>query len=498
MVGSSVSIAMAESEIAALKAALQTQQQLLQKVYKDLEEEREASASAASEALSMILRLQGEKGAEKMEASQYKRLVEEKMHHAEECLSVFEDLMYSKEMEIASLEFQIQAYRYKLLSLGFGDPCVGKMKFQDSQYLRINEVQVGELGFPGNVRRNNSLPPIPLKDAQLKKKRKVGNEGSTASLQELTARKNDEEIQVVSEESVVGDFNSYWEQIKRLDERVKELSYRKDVERVESDLISRNHDLSSTMAASSVLTGISRTRSLSTAVSRDLSIDPMGRATPIKMDPESTSSCSTSKVEDSDDFLGFDASSSIPCLESETIRSSIHSTTVHDVFEVPQNHENQKFCVSQKQEQKLIFKGETTTRLRKQQSVPPETPEYYYKEKDEWVKKVLLFAHRENKSPKPRDGITVDCHSPLSDPKSPPQSEVQQLKKRIELLEDDRRIIKQESSDRGEEQLKLLRDINEQLKMIQSEIDNFKSKKSSSRDESQFRSLIEAMLCCSL
>ncbi|XP_042506091.1 uncharacterized protein LOC122082531 isoform X2 [Macadamia integrifolia] len=488
MVGSRVSSAMAESEIAALKETLQTQQQLLQKVYKELEEERESSAIAASEALSMILRLQGERAAEKMEASQYKRLVEEKMHYAVECLSVFEGLMYSKEMEITSLVFQVEAYRYKLQSLGFTDPSVGKLKFPDNQYLRRKEVQMGKLGLPGVMRRYNSLPPIPLKDAQAKTK--VGNEGSATPLQDLIAGKNDEETQVVSEESVVGDFNSYSEKIKRLDEWVKELSNRRVVERVDSNLISRNHDISSIMAAFSTLMGASRTCSLSKAVSRNLPLDPTGGATTIKMDSEGTSSCSTLKAKDSDGFLGFDASGN-PCLKSETIRSSIHSTTVHD-------HENNKFCVSQKREQKkLIFKD--GTRLGKQESVPPETSEFYFKEKDEWIKKVLLYHGK--KFPRPRDGVTLDYHSPLSDSNfdvSPFQSEIMRLKKRLEPLEDDRRIIKQEASNREEEQLRLLREINEQLNVIQSEIDHFKSKKSPLRDESQLLSFIERMLCCSL
>ncbi|KAJ4959480.1 hypothetical protein NE237_026591 [Protea cynaroides] len=476
LVGSSVSLEMADSEIAALKEALQAQQKLLQNVYEDLEEEREASATATSEALSMILRLQGEKGTEKLEASQYKRLVEEKMHHAEECLTFFQELIYSKEMEIASLQFQIQAYRYKLLSLGFSDPCVGKMRFPDNPYLRRNDVQVGEIGFSGNVRRNNSLPPIRLLEAQ-SKKRKNGYEES----QELIARKNDEEIQLASDESMAGDFSSYWEQIRRLDDRVKELSYRRDVERAESDLISRNHDLSSTMAASSML---------STALRRDPSLGTMGRATPSKMESETTYSCSTSKG--ADDLMGFDTSSR---LGSETIRSSMQSTTVHDVFEVPQNNENPKFSVSQTQEQKnFIFKGE---RLRKQQSVPPETPDYIFKEKDEWIKEVLLFARQENKLLKEKDGVSVDFPSPLSGLDSPSQYLFQQLKRRIELLENDRKIAKQEASE-GEDHLELLREINEQLKMIQFEIDTLKSKKSLSRDDSPFMSLIESMLCCSL
>ncbi|KAF8093817.1 hypothetical protein N665_0377s0027 [Sinapis alba] len=111
---------------------MRAQQELLQKITHELDAEREASSSAASEALSMILRLQGEKAALEMEASQYKRMAEEKMCHAETSLTLFEDLIYRKEMEIASLEFQVQAYRCKLLSLGCSDPAEEKKGLESS------------------------------------------------------------------------------------------------------------------------------------------------------------------------------------------------------------------------------------------------------------------------------------------------------------------------------------------------------------------------------
>ncbi|KAI3814689.1 hypothetical protein L1987_14333 [Smallanthus sonchifolius] len=112
-----------------LKDALCAQQRLLQKLYHELDVEREAAATAASEAMSLILRLQGEKAAVKMEAEKYKRLAEEKMNHAEESMETFEEIMCQKEMEIASLDYQVQAYRYKLLRLGFDDLGVHEVKF---------------------------------------------------------------------------------------------------------------------------------------------------------------------------------------------------------------------------------------------------------------------------------------------------------------------------------------------------------------------------------
>ncbi|CAH8386370.1 unnamed protein product [Eruca vesicaria subsp. sativa] len=114
---------------------MRAQQELLQKITHELDAEREASSTAASEALSMILRLQGEKATLEMETSHYKRMAEEKMCHAETSLTLFEDLIYRKEMEIASLEFQVQAYRCKLLSLGCSDVHAEEKKGVESSSL---------------------------------------------------------------------------------------------------------------------------------------------------------------------------------------------------------------------------------------------------------------------------------------------------------------------------------------------------------------------------
>ncbi|CAN0912213.1 Myosin-binding protein 7 [Linum grandiflorum] len=181
-----------EIEGVGLREAVQAQQQLLQKLYRELDDEREAAASATSEAMSMILRLQGEKAELKMEANQYKRMAEEKMCHAEEALALCEDIMYQKEMEIASLEFQIQSYKKRLISLGFADAAVS--------------VSVSDQG--GNVRRLNSFEAMGAKKA-------VGFDKKQVAI--------DEEA-VESENRKSGDINSYWEKIRRLDGRLKEIS----------------------------------------------------------------------------------------------------------------------------------------------------------------------------------------------------------------------------------------------------------------------------------
>lgn len=163
-----------ETEMERVKEGHGGGQQLLQTLYSELDKEREASATAASEALSMILRLQGEKAALKMEASQYQRMAEEKLCHTQEYLAGFEDMIYQKEMEIASLEFQVQAYRYKLLSLDCPDLGSCEPRFADKFLLQNKDlvtkgVTNGEIGVSGYVRRAQSLPLTQLDELYYRK-----------------------------------------------------------------------------------------------------------------------------------------------------------------------------------------------------------------------------------------------------------------------------------------------------------------------------------------
>lgn len=169
---------MSETEFSALKETLCAQQELLQKLYEELEAEREASASAVSEALSVILRLEGEKAAVKMESEQYKRLSEQKICHAEESLSIFEDVIYQKEMEVAALDHQVQAYRYKLLSMGCND--------LDNENVVVETTSIG---------RRNSCPVSRIVEEE-KMSQETCDQGS----------------------------DSYVEQMRKLDARVKEIA----------------------------------------------------------------------------------------------------------------------------------------------------------------------------------------------------------------------------------------------------------------------------------
>ncbi|KAK6944156.1 GTD-binding domain [Dillenia turbinata] len=108
-----------ENECVALREMVSNQQQTIQDLCEELDEERNASSSAANEAMSMILRLQREKAEIQMEARQFKRFAEEKMAHDQQELLALEDLLYKREQAIQSLTCEVQAYKHRMLSYGF-------------------------------------------------------------------------------------------------------------------------------------------------------------------------------------------------------------------------------------------------------------------------------------------------------------------------------------------------------------------------------------------
>ncbi|GAB2230159.1 hypothetical protein Drorol1_Dr00014416 [Drosera rotundifolia] len=107
-----------ENECLALREMVSRQQETMQELYIELDEERNAASSAASEAMSMILKLQGEKAEIQMEARQFKRFAEEKMSHDVQEIAVLEDVLYKREQAIESLTCEVQAYKHRMMGYG--------------------------------------------------------------------------------------------------------------------------------------------------------------------------------------------------------------------------------------------------------------------------------------------------------------------------------------------------------------------------------------------
>ncbi|KAK3028698.1 hypothetical protein RJ639_038951 [Escallonia herrerae] len=106
------------NECVALREMVGNQQQSIQDLSIELDEERNASSSAANEAMSMILRLQREKAEIQMEARQFKRFAEEKMAHDQQEFMALEDLLYKREQAIEALTCEVQAYKHRMMSFG--------------------------------------------------------------------------------------------------------------------------------------------------------------------------------------------------------------------------------------------------------------------------------------------------------------------------------------------------------------------------------------------
>lgn len=446
-----------ETNIAALKEALYTQQHLLQTLYAELDEEREASATAASEALSMILRLQGEKASLKMEASQYKRMAEEKMCHAEEALAIVEDLIYQRELEIASLEYQVQAYRYRLLSIGCNDLCVYENTYPENLLMQRNDPLFGENGANGNVRRFNSPPQVSTKDASynksnIERKKSVVPVLDTMQInaEEIAIREaNDSEKKSGSPSGAHA--GSYWEQIKRLDERVKEISDDKDPSRKNS-AIWKGGTWSPSLFSQ-----------MGTGTSGDLT-----------RTENSTHSDNVKQHQDSRE-------------------------SVQDIFEVPQTIESCKVSEHPvKERHKMTLEGEN--RLQKPDMVSKDILESPCKDERGLIKTIVLSTIHEKKLPKARE-LGTNVHRSLP-PMSRPtfsfinsQGEYQQLSQRVERLERVRNNTSQEIISEGEEELNLLKEIREQLNSIQSEIRSLKKTKNPHAADKQPLDLLqEAML----
>ncbi|KAG0500772.1 hypothetical protein HPP92_000844 [Vanilla planifolia] len=107
-----------ENEVAALRETLASQQGVIQELSTELEEERSAAATAASETMSMILRLQREKAEVQMEARQFRRFAEEKMAHDGREIEALEDLLFRREQEAQTLSCEVRSYKNRLISLG--------------------------------------------------------------------------------------------------------------------------------------------------------------------------------------------------------------------------------------------------------------------------------------------------------------------------------------------------------------------------------------------
>ncbi|KAF3457682.1 hypothetical protein FNV43_RR02340 [Rhamnella rubrinervis] len=100
-----------KTSIRVLEQALEEGYAARDALYLELEKERSAAASAADEAMAMILRLQEEKASIEMEARQYQRMIEEKYAYDAEEMGILKEILVRREREKHFLEKEVEAYR---------------------------------------------------------------------------------------------------------------------------------------------------------------------------------------------------------------------------------------------------------------------------------------------------------------------------------------------------------------------------------------------------
>uniref|UniRef100_A0A0E0BAI2 GTD-binding domain-containing protein n=1 Tax=Oryza glumipatula TaxID=40148 RepID=A0A0E0BAI2_9ORYZ len=100
-----------ESSPENLKRLLELNKKSMSALYKELEEERSASAIAASQAMAMINKLHEEKAAMQMEALQYLRMMEEQADHDHEAIQNLHDLLTEREKELLDMDAELENFR---------------------------------------------------------------------------------------------------------------------------------------------------------------------------------------------------------------------------------------------------------------------------------------------------------------------------------------------------------------------------------------------------
>ncbi|XP_004979533.2 myosin-binding protein 7 [Setaria italica] len=105
-----------------LREELARQRRWAADLHAELEAERAAAEGAASEAMSMILRLQRDKSEAMMEARQYRRYAEERFAHDAAEADALRNALERRDDAVRSLAARLRACQARLLHLGYPSP----------------------------------------------------------------------------------------------------------------------------------------------------------------------------------------------------------------------------------------------------------------------------------------------------------------------------------------------------------------------------------------
>ncbi|MCD7455081.1 hypothetical protein HAX54_026984 [Datura stramonium] len=175
--GSTVSEIEGESVSDRLKRQVEYDRKLMSALYKELEEERNASSVAANQALAMITRLQEEKAALHLEALQCLRMMEEQAEYDNEALQNANDLLAQKEKEIQDLEAELELYKKKLGNMALFEDAL------EASYDSVKAKQAGKL-----CRDDSSTVPVEVIADELTGRSRNGEVVTSSGVENIAKR----------------------------------------------------------------------------------------------------------------------------------------------------------------------------------------------------------------------------------------------------------------------------------------------------------------------
>lgn len=450
---------MDEGDVRVLKEALCKQCLLLKKLYIELEEEREASATAADEALSMILRLQVEKSEEKMEAVQYKKLTEEKMRHNEESMAILEEIIHQQETEITSLKHQVQVLKQRLLSAVVND---GDLGLCSPSTLKLNTF-LNETGFRGSFRRNVSLPSIRLEQ--------TFSEMDIVGKDRFPFHKGESICMAISDckSQLIKNSEEHQRQCEDYKSLIKECTYQKfdSCTGVKELLSNESMSANDTFRSGGMSFGETRT---------NFSAKGVSSSPPPAENHEA--------IVESGMFVH-------SYRKTESNRNGNQLVSGQGISEAPESHTGHAYCEYYKRlshEAEFEVKDKDVLSV----SIPQEAKDCCLKGQDLLNRSFIYRDH----AYKTRKTASITCHCNPVHSKieiAPCKTEIDELKQWLLHLENDGRTPKMDAPKRDNDQVKLLKEIQEQLNTIQLHIKNFLSRKQPQRqqDDSVYISLME-------
>ncbi|KAK7393443.1 hypothetical protein VNO78_21999 [Psophocarpus tetragonolobus] len=161
-----------EPNVDRLRQKIEYYKKCMDSLQKELEEERNASAVATNEAMSMITRLQEEKAALQMEALQYLRMMEEQAEYDNDELDKVNDLLTEKDRQLQDLEAELEFYRSNMPN---DDESVVHNMHRESGYLKGENVTVQNFGV-----HNIANAVSNISSSQNAEVSKVGDEAVTS------------------------------------------------------------------------------------------------------------------------------------------------------------------------------------------------------------------------------------------------------------------------------------------------------------------------------